>query len=193
MMQEDLLIQIGNKIKEVRKAKGITVQALADRAEVSKGLISQIENNRAIPSLPVLMKVILSLQINLPDFFEELRSVTGEQPVLIVRQSEYRSIQKEADKGFDYKRILTRTIAGGSTDIVLLELKKGAARKRLVHTEAYEYKYIIRGSLNYEIEGKDYLLEEGDSIFFDGRLGHKLSNPGKSDTLILVIYFFLSR
>lgn len=192
-MQEDLLIQIGNKIKEVRKAKGITVQALADRAEVSKGLISQIENNRAIPSLPVLMKVILSLQINLPDFFEELRSVTGEQPVLIVRQSEYRSIQKEADKGFDYKRILTRTIAGGSTDIVLLELKKGASRKHLVHTEAYEYKYIIRGSLNYEIEGKDYLLEEGDSIFFDGRLGHKLSNPGKSDTLILVIYFFLSR
>ncbi len=192
-MQEDLLIQIGNKIKEVRKAKGITVQALADRAEVSKGLISQIENNRAIPSLPVLMKVILSLQINLPDFFEELRSVSGEQPVLIVKQSDYRKIQKEADKGFEYKRILTRTLAGGSTDIVLLELKKGAARKRLVQTEAYEYKYIIRGKLQYEIEGKQYLLEEGDSIFFDGRLRHKLSNPGTGDTLILVIYFFISR
>jgi transcriptional regulator with XRE-family HTH domain len=192
-MQEDLLIQIGNKIKEVRKAKGITVQALADRAEVSKGLISQIENNRAIPSLPVLMKVILSLQINLPDFFEELRSVSGEAPVLIVKKSDYRTIQKEADKGFEYKRILTRTIAGGSTDIVLLELKKGASRKRLVHTEAFEYKYIIRGSLKYEIDGKDYLLEEGDSIFFDGRLGHRLSNPGTSDTLMLVIYFFISR
>ncbi|MBU7578677.1 MAG: cupin domain-containing protein [Flavihumibacter sp.] len=192
-MQEDLLIQIGNKIKEVRKAKGITVQALADRAEVSKGLISQIENTRAIPSLPVLMKVILSLQINLPDFFEELRSVSGEAPVLIVKKSDYRTIQKEADKGFEYKRILTRTIAGGSTDIVLLELKKGASRKRLVHTEAFEYKYIIRGSLKYEIDGKDYLLEEGDSIFFDGRLGHRLSNPGTSDTLMLVIYFFISR
>lgn len=192
-MQEDLLIQIGNKIKEVRKAKGITVQALADRAEVSKGLISQIENNRAIPSLPVLMKVILSLQINLPDFFEELRSVSGEAPVLIVKKSDYRTIQKEADKGFEYKRILTRTIAGGSTDIVLLELKKGASRKRLVHTEAFEYKYIIRGRLKYEIDGKDYLLEEGDSIFFDGRLGHRLSNPGTSDTLMLVIYFFISR
>jgi transcriptional regulator with XRE-family HTH domain len=192
-MQEDLLIQIGNKIKEVRKAKGITVQALADRAEVSKGLISQIENNRAIPSLPVLMKVILSLQINLPDFFEELRSVSGEAPVLIVKKSDYRTIQKEADKGFEYKRILTRTIAGGSTDIVLLELKKGASRKRLVHTEAFEYKYIIRGSLKYEIDGKDYLLEEGDSIFFDGRLAHRLSNPGTSDTLMLVIYFFISR
>jgi transcriptional regulator with XRE-family HTH domain len=192
-MQEDLLIQIGNKIKEVRKSKGITVQELADRAEVSKGLISQIENNRAIPSLSVLMKVILSLQINLPDFFEELRSVSGEKPVLIVKKSAYRTIQKEADKGFEYKRILTRTIAGGSTDIVLLELKKRASRKRLVHTEAYEYKYIIRGSLKYEIDGKDYLLEEGDSIFFDGRLGHRLSNPGTSDTLMLVIYFFISR
>jgi transcriptional regulator with XRE-family HTH domain len=192
-MQEDLLIQIGNKIKEVRKSKGITVQELADRAEVSKGLISQIENNRAIPSLQVLMKVILSLQINLPDFFEELRTVSGEQGVLIVRKTDYRSIQKEADKGFEYKRILTRNIAGGSTDIVLLELKKGAVRKRLVHTEAFEYKYIIRGSLKYEIDGKDYLLEEGDSIFFDGRLGHRLSNPGNTDTLMLVIYFFIIR
>lgn len=192
-MQEDLLIQISNKIKEVRKAKDITVQELANRAEVSKGLISQIENNRAIPSLPVLMKVIFALEIDLADFFDELKSAAGQTGVVIVRQENYKSIEKESDKGFDYKRILTRTLTGGSTDIVLLTLKKGASRKKVVHTEAYEFKYVIHGSLQYDIEGQLYRLEQGDSIFFDGRLGHRLSNPGGSDTMMLVVYFFINK
>lgn len=192
-MQEDLLIQISNKIKEVRKAKDITVQELANRAEVSKGLISQIENNRAIPSLPVLMKVIFALEIDLADFFDELKSAAGQTGVVIVRQENYKSIEKESDKGFDYKRILTRTLTGGSTDIVLLSLKKGASRKKVVHTEAYEFKYVIHGSLQYDIEGQQYRLEQGDSIFFDGRLGHRLSNPGDTDTLMLVVYFFINK
>ncbi|WP_290795898.1 helix-turn-helix domain-containing protein [Flavihumibacter sp. UBA7668] len=192
-MQEDLLIQISNKIKEVRKAKDITVQELANRAEVSKGLISQIENNRAIPSLPVLMKVIFALEIDLADFFDELKSAAGQTGVVIVRKENYKSIEKESDKGFDYKRILTRTLTGGSTDIVLLSLKKGASRKKVVHTEAYEFKYVIQGSLQYDIEGQQYRLEQGDSIFFDGRLGHRLSNPGVADTLMLVVYFFINK
>ena len=57
-MQEDILIQISTNIKERRREKGITVQELADRAKVSKGLISQIENSRTIPSLIVLIQII---------------------------------------------------------------------------------------------------------------------------------------
>ncbi len=45
-----MLLQISNKIKVIRKQKNITVQELASKADVSKGLISQIENNRAVPS-----------------------------------------------------------------------------------------------------------------------------------------------
>nr|WP_227256257.1 helix-turn-helix transcriptional regulator [Pedobacter sp. MR2016-19] len=51
---------------------GITVQELADKAEVSKGLISQIENSRTIPSLMVLMDIIKSLEIDLNSFFKDI-------------------------------------------------------------------------------------------------------------------------
>ncbi len=50
-MQEDILIQISNRLRELRKDKNITLQELADKAGVSKGLISQVENSRTIPSL----------------------------------------------------------------------------------------------------------------------------------------------
>ena len=191
-MQEDILIQISSKIKEARKGKNITVQQFANKVKVSKGLISQIENNRTIPSLPVLMSIVQSLEMDLTEFFKDIASGNNEEKVLIKRSKDYQHFEKEAARGFNYKRILTRTINGNPVDIVLLQLQKGAKRNHIVKTDAWEYKYIISGKAEYQIEEEKYILEEGDSIFFDGRLGHKPSNIGDAETLILVVYFFLT-
>jgi len=191
-MHEDILIQISNKIKEARKSKKITVQQLANDADVSKGLISHIENNRTIPSLPVLMKIVLALNFDLTDFFKGISTNNNHEKVFIIRSKEYQSFNKEAAKGFGYKRIMTRNMQGGPMDIILLELKKGASRSQVVRTDAYEYKYIIKGKVEYLIEDKKYILEEGDSIFFDGRLGHKPRNAGDASALLLVIYYFIT-
>ena len=191
-MQDDILIQISNKIKGARKSKNATVQQLATKANVSKGLISQVENNRTIPSLPVLLAIIRALNLDLNDFFKDIVP-QGKTPRIIVKKPEdYQKFEKETTKGFVYKRILAKEIKNMPIDIVLLELKRGATRKKLVRTQAYEYKYIIKGSVQYLIDGKKYILQEGDSLFFDGRLGHTLSNAGKTDAQMLVLYFFIS-
>lgn len=192
-MQEDVIIRISNKIKEKRKSKGITVQELANKAQVSKGLISQIENNRTIPSLMVLVNIIRSLNLDMNEFFNDIEQSNHAARVLIKRNDEYHPFEKENAKGFLYKRILTRNIKNSPVDIVLLELKKGAKRATMVKTDAYEYKYIIRGTVEYTINDQKHLLREGDSIFFDGRLGHKPANAGNTNALILVIYFFLGQ
>ncbi|GAO44621.1 helix-turn-helix domain-containing protein [Flavihumibacter petaseus] len=189
-MQEDILIQISNKIKETRRNKNITVQQLATQANVSKGLISQIENNRTVPSLPVLMSIVQSLGLDLTEFFNGIQANGGTEKIVIKRSADYKHFKKETAKGFDYQRIFTRNMAGGAVDFVLLKLKKGANRSQMVKTDAYEYKYIIQGTVEYLIEEKVYTLQEGDSLFFDGRLGHKPANIGKTDALILVVYFF---
>lgn len=111
-MHEDILIQISNKIKEARKNKKITVQQLANDADVSKGLISHIENNRTIPSLPVLMKIVLALNFDLTDFFKGISTNNNHEKVFIIRSKEYQSFNKEAAKGFGYKRIMTRNMHG---------------------------------------------------------------------------------
>jgi len=191
-MQDDILIQISNKIKGARKSKNATVQQLATKANVSKGLISQVENNRTIPSLPVLLAIIRALNLDLNDFFKDI-APQGKTPRVIVKKpAEYQKFEKETTKGFVYKRILAKEIKNMPIDIVLLELKRGATRKKLVRTQAYEYKYIMKGSVQYLIDGKKYILQEGDSLFFDGRLGHTLSNAGKTDAQLLVLYFFIS-
>ncbi len=71
-----------------------------------------------------------------------------------------------------------------------MELKPGANRKQFIRTEAFECKHILKGSIEYQIENTKYQLEEGDTLFFDGRVRHRLRNTGKDTAEILVVYFF---
>ncbi|GAA0534025.1 helix-turn-helix domain-containing protein [Chitinophaga japonensis] len=190
-MTEDIIIQISNKIKEKRKSRGITIQELADRADVSKGLISQIENNRTVPSLLVLINIIKALNLDMNEFFHEIGQQQQSSKIIIKEAAAYEPIEKEAAKGFLYKRVLTKSVKHYPVDIVILELKKGARRNSMVKTDAYEYKYVLQGTVEYQIEDEKHVLHTGDSIFFDGRLGHKPANIGDDDAKILVVYFFL--
>jgi transcriptional regulator with XRE-family HTH domain len=188
-MEEDVLIQISNRIKERRREKNITVQELASRVNVSKGLISQVENSRTIPSLMVLIDIIKALDIDLNEFFKDIRSRTQQNPILIKRKEEYECFEKEHAIGFNYQRIFTRYVAHSTIDIVILELEPDADRP-LVETEAFEYKYIISGDVDYQFEDHRISLHEGDSMLFNGRIPHTPKNMGKTKASMLVVYFF---
>jgi len=189
-MNEELLLLLGDKIKSKRTQKNITLEQLANRAGVSKGLISQIENNRTVPSLPVLFNIIHSLEEDLKTFFEDMHESLGNGNVLVIRKGEEKVFQKESVKGFSYKRILTRSITSQAADVVLLELKKNASRKQMISTDAFECKYILKGKVEYQVGKETFLLEEGDTLFFNGRTPHRLKNAGNTDATILVIYLF---
>lgn len=188
-MEDDILLQISNRIKERRREKNITVQELATKANVSKGLISQIENSRTIPSLIVLIDIIKALDIDLNVFFKDIRHKGDPLEPIIKRKTDYEHFEKEDAAGFHYQRIFTQSIKNSTVDIVLLELEPGANRP-MVQTEAYEYKYILSGEVEYQFEEKNYLLAQGDSMLFDGRMAHTPKNKGKKPASMLVIYFF---
>ncbi|MGN6179345.1 MAG: helix-turn-helix domain-containing protein [Mucilaginibacter sp.] len=191
-MEEDVLIQISNRIKERRREKNITVQELASRVNVSKGLISQVENSRTIPSLIVLIDIIKALEIDLNEFFKDIRSRSNHTPVLIKRKSEYEHFEKEHAIGFNYQRIFTRYVSHSTVDIVILELEPDAERP-LVETEAFEYKYIISGDIDYQFADQRISLHEGDSMLFNGRIAHTPKNMGNTKASMLVVYFFEER
>ena len=188
-MEDDILIQISNRIKERRREQNITVLELATQANVSKGLISQIENSRTIPSLIVLIDIIKALNIDLNEFFKDIRTRSNLSPVLVKRKEEYEHFEKEHANGFHYQRILTRFIDHSTVDIVILNLEPNATRP-LVETDAFEYKYIISGEIEYQIDAEKIRLSAGDSLLFDGRIPHTPVNLGSGTASMLVIYFF---
>lgn len=192
-MNEEILIQISSQLKGKRKSQGITLQELANRAEVSKALISQIENNRTIPSLLVLINLIRSLGIDLNVFFEELVQGSGNGKLSVRRKEEYQTFYKEDAPLFTYRRILTKTISSLAVDFVLAEVKPQARQSAATTSDAYEFKYVIKGEIECNIGEETHALKEGDSLFFDGRVPHKSSNLAKEDSLLLIVYFFVEK
>lgn len=188
-MQDDIILKIGEEIKTRRKQIGITVQELADKSNVSKGLISQIENGRTMPSLMVLIDIIKSLDTDLNIFFKEVQSKKEFDAVIVKRKESYQKFNKEDTIGFHYKRIFTKTFTKNTIDIVILDLEPNSSRPMVI-TEAYEYKYVIKGQVDYQFEDQTYHLNEGDSILFDGRLPHRPVNNYESSCSMLILYFF---
>jgi len=188
-MEEDIIIQISNHIKDKRREKNITVQELAARANVSKGLISQIENSRTVPSLMVLIDIIKALEIDLNIFFKDIHTKSSQPLILVKKKAEYEHFEKEHAVGFHYQRVFTQYITQSTVDIVILELEPDASRP-MVETEAFEYKYVISGEIAYHFDDQVINLSKGDSMLFDGRLAHTPKNLGADNATILVIYFF---
>jgi len=71
-MREDILLHLGPLLKTIRKEKKLTLSQLAESIEVSKGLLSKIENGHTVPSLPVLLQLIKYLEISPSYFFARM-------------------------------------------------------------------------------------------------------------------------
>ncbi len=188
-MEGAFLSEVSRRIKDRRLLKRLTLQELATKTNVTKGLISQIENGRSIPSLPVLFSIIHSLEMEVGDFFEGLKFT---EPLVIIRRKEEDVLEKENPQGFHYHKVLTKELSASSVDIVLLELSP-ASKLQAEIKEAFTYQYVLSGEMNYTIKGKTYRLQEGDSLFFNGRIPHAPENHTQQSCRLLIIYFFNQR
>ncbi|MEA1786534.1 helix-turn-helix domain-containing protein [Arenibacter sp. GZD96] len=187
---QDYLIGIGKRIKEIRKENKKTINEIAQKAAVTGGLISRIENGRTIPSLPVLLKIIMALEAEVVDFFGGMPQVNGAN-FIVARKEENTLIEKEDDaEGFVYNYIFGKQLSCLGFEAVLLEVKPNSKREK-VTTDAFEFKYIISGECYYSIGEEEVLLKEGDAIFFDGRISHVPINRSSASSKMLVLYFFL--
>ncbi|WP_333821255.1 helix-turn-helix domain-containing protein [Ohtaekwangia sp.] len=191
MVDNEVVSRIAQKIKATRLEKNLTIQELASRSNVSKGLLSKVENSRTIPSLPVFVTIIQSLDISLKDFFQDMVLSNGKD-YLLIKKDQYMPMEREGRTGFHYEFILSQNITNCSMDAVLLTLEPGAKGKPTT-TDGYEFKYIISGSCEYQINNEVIQLEEGDSIYFDASIPHIPVNKSRKKVVMLVIYFILSK
>jgi len=188
-MQEDIIIQISNRLKDIRKDKNITLQELADDAGISKGMLSQVENNRTIPSLTVFINLMKALQIDFNDFFKDINLQPQESKVIFKKKTQNQFFEKENAIGFQYQRLLSTTINNQHLDFVVLTISPNATRP-FVSTDAYEFKLLLHGKIEYTIGQETFLMEVGDSLFFDATELHNPKNIGEEDAVLLVVYLF---
>lgn len=84
-------MDIGSKLKELRVLKGLTQEELADRAELSKGFISQLERDLTSPSIATLIDILQCLGTTIGDFFTE----TPDEQIVFGKQDYFEKIDTD--------------------------------------------------------------------------------------------------
>lgn len=167
-------IDIGQRLKHVRLHSGLSQRALAKRAGVTNGLISQIEQNSVSPSIASLKKILDVLSLSLADFF-----ISGDGGV--------------PDYFYERKQLPDL----GSGDVAIFLVGAGIPHRAMsVLHEVYppgadtgpqmlshageEGGVITKGRIEISVAGKVKVLGPGDAYYFESRLPHRFRNVGNT-------------
>ena len=172
---------IGTRLKELRKARRLSITGLAEKSGVSTGLISQIERDLVVPSVVNLYRIAQALGTDINYFFENDRA----RAAAITRRGEHKKMI--TDQGHGIYELFTSSRRGDILDLVRVTLKGGESYSHeMVTHEGAECGYIISGTLRVTTETAEYVLYPGDSIYFESTVLHHLQNNGEEEECVAI-------
>ena len=184
-------LNLGLKIKTLRQRKGLTLQQIADKTSLSVPLLSQIESEVVAPPVATLLKISKALSVNIGYFFQEEES--GKRAV-IVRKNErkqvFRRIHEDPSKvGYYYESLAyPKPDKHMEPFQVQFEVKKKEDLIFFNH-KGEEFVFVLEGQLECNYEDETFLLDPGDSLYFDSSVPHAFRAVGKKSALAIdVIY-----
>ena len=181
MTKEAVSVDVGNRLRQLREARKISMRTLATMSGLSANALSMIERGKTSPSVSTLYRLADAMGIPVTDFFspEIIR-----KKVVFLKSSERSRLP--------FMRGLWEGLGGehftGRVMPFMLTLENGASSgpSTLTHT-GHEFVYVVRGQLEYMVENQVYDMETGDSLLFAANLKHRWRNPGGTVTNVLVI------
>ena len=162
-------MDIGLKLKELRILKGLTQEELADRAELSKGFISQLERNLTSPSIATLMDILQCLGTTLGEFFNE-----SPEEQIVFGKADYFEKQDQELKN-EIKWIIPNA-QKNVMEPIMLTLEPGGETYPDNPHEGEEFGYILQGTVSIHLGNKIYKAKKGESFYFVPDKKHYLTS-----------------
>ena len=170
-------MEIGEKLRELRIQRGLTQEELADRCELSKGFISQLESNQTSPSLATLSDIFDALGTSFEEFFAQ----TGDSAPVVYKSEDM--CEKEDETG---KRTwLVSTAQRNEMEPILYEILPGQETPVDMPHAGEEFGYVLSGSLVLRVGTQTQKLRRGDAFYFEADKQHNLKNRGKTTATVL--------
>lgn len=174
-------VDVGQRLRILREERGISMRALARRSGLSANALSMIERGLTSPSVSTLNKLAVALEVPITAFF---RQEPVREPLVFRKASERDRVP--------FLRGLIEGLGGesfvGRVEAFLLTLETGGSSgpHGMIHT-GHELVFCMRGTLEYEVEDKRYLLEPGDSLIFAAQMIHRWRNTGNSVANAIIV------
>ncbi len=171
-------MRIGSKIKALRIQKGLTQEELADRSELSKGFISQIERDLTSPSITTLVDILQVLGTDPGQFF-----ATDSEEQIVFRDSDY--FEKiDAELGNKIEWIIPNA-QKNAMEPIRLTLKPGGTTYPDLPHEGEEFGYVLSGSIRIHLGSRTYRAKKGEAFYFVPGNKHHISADHKTGAVLL--------
>ena len=162
-------MNFGEKLKELRVLKGLTQEELADRCELSKGFISQIERDLTSPSIATLGDILQSLGTTLGEFFSQ----TPEEQIVFGESDYFEKEDKELNNRIEW--IIPNAQKNAMAPIRLTLNPGGSTYPDSPH-EGEEFGYVLQGNVEIHLKNHVYKVKKGESFYYTCDKTHFISS-----------------
>jgi transcriptional regulator with XRE-family HTH domain len=177
--------KIGQRIKAWRLAKGLDQRTLAGRAGLRRSYISLIENGKKAAAVSTLALIADALSVGVGELFEDAENFRSSN-IAITRNIEAQPPGQKTSFGYTYKPLCSEK-RNKIMDAFIVRLEpKSKQRYDFVH-RGEEFFYVLQGSLKLRYEGKIITLQEGDAVYFNSSLPHKLEVDGDKTVYVISV------
>ncbi len=171
-------MNIGEKIKRLRMKNSLTQEELANRCELSKGFISQLERDLTSPSIATLVDILETLGTNLKDFFNE----TIEEKIVFVKDDFFETEDEEYGHKISW---IVPNAQKNMMEPILVTIYAGGRTKDDDPHAGEEFGYVLSGNIYVHIGSHKYKVKKGESFYFKPNYKHYLSNAGRSKSEVI--------
>lgn len=161
---------IGEKIKDLRLSNDLTQEELADRCELTKGYISQLENDLTSPSITTLIDILSALGTDLKEFFSDF----DEEEKIVFNKNEF--VEKVTD-GYVLNWVVPNA-QKNAMEPIHIKLNPGAQTDADFPHEGEEFGYVIKGEILLQLGKRKVKVKKGESFYFSAKKVHNVINKG---------------
>ncbi len=167
MDADQLHERIGIKIRDLRNQNELTQQELADRTELTKGYISQLERGQVAPSIDTLFDLIECLGTTVSDFFED------EEEQVVFSPEDFPEKMDNAGNSIQW---VVPSAQKNQMEPLLVELSPGGQLEAEKPHDGEEFGYVFSGQICLHIGEKQYTVKTGESFYFRASRPHWVEN-----------------
>jgi transcriptional regulator with XRE-family HTH domain len=176
--------KIGKRIKALRSEKGITLEQLAKKTGFTKGYLSKVEKSKKAPPVSTLGNIAQAFNVTISSLLGEESSRTS---LCLVRRSERPLIARDGTAfGYSYEA-MAYNYPNKIMEPFILTLPLGRKKKTFYQHEGEEILFVIQGSMKFIHGSKDYIVNEGDCVYFDSSIPHFGESIGRKEVKCFMV------
>ncbi|MCK1392857.1 helix-turn-helix domain-containing protein [Bradyrhizobium sp. 1] len=174
--EDALIVELGGRVKRLRTQAGLTLEEFASQSGVSRAMLSKVERGEKSPTLAIIVRIAKGLNVS-------MSALMGAEPdlaqVAVIRRAN-RLAFKDPETGFE-RHNLSPSHLDNDLEFLLHRIPPGESSGELPPYKVPTEKYLVvhEGQLTVQTGEANYVLDTGDSFYFDVRESYRFINAGK--------------